>query len=48
MQKGDIHRRINYEILTSSLKAVGHCLSRLGQEEEAQQWFERAKGLEPG
>ena len=41
-EKGDVHGRIDRASLGGSVHLVGYCLSRLGRDEEARPWYERA------
>jgi hypothetical protein len=40
--RGDIHGRVDHDILGKSLHQVGYCLSSLGKFAEAQPFYERA------
>lgn len=45
-EHGDVHGRVDHASLATSLRAVAHCLSQLGRDDEAKLWLTRAERLQ--
>ena len=44
-RQGDVHGRVNHDLLGAILQCVGWCYSQTGEYEQARSWYQQAKKI---